>query len=92
MTEREMLGKVRLVGDVFEDAAYLAVVERTLGGGMVEVGEKRRLSEEEIEKTVFQLARVYLTERREAEHTFAGGEVQITISMKEVSGDGSGKE
>ena len=92
MTEREMLGKVSLVGDVFENAAYLAVVERALGGGMVEVGEKRRLSEEEIEKTVFQLARVYLTERRETEHTFAGGEVQITISMKEVSGDGSGKE
>lgn len=82
MTYKEILNKTRLVVDKLTDKVYLAIVKNECENGLVEISEHRELTDEEIMKTVFQLARIFLKRQGETEYTLSNGEENVTFSVK----------
>ncbi len=85
MTYKEILNRIRLVGDIIDNRVYLAIVKKDEADGIVEISEQREFSKEEIIKTIFQLSRIFLENENETSHTFHNKKQCITISVSDYN-------
>lgn len=91
MTYKEILNRTKLVGDVFDEKIYLAIVKKDYGDGLYDISESREFTKQEIIKTIFQLSKMYLDKNKEKTHTFHNNIQSITITIDDWKGEKVGE-
>lgn len=97
MTYKEILKRIRLATDIFDNKVYLAIAKKEYSDNdsFFEISESREITKEEIVKTIFQFSKMYLENNNEKTHTFHNKKQSITISIndwKDLEKDGENEK
>ena len=81
MTMKEILQSLNITTGLFNDDIYLSIV-KSKSDDIVEIKEARKLTEEEIRKTIFFLSKAYLEKNKNTTTDLESSTQIITISIK----------
>ena len=85
MKYKDILKRIRLATDIFDNKVYVAIAKKEYSNNdsFFEISESREITKEEIVKTIFQFSKMYLENNKEKTHTFHNKKQSITITLQD---------